>query len=69
MASPEGARWRTPLRSTNGGECFEVADNLVEREGVVFLRDSKNRGKGMLALSSGVWQEFVDGIRNGDFGS
>ncbi|WP_329105437.1 DUF397 domain-containing protein [Micromonospora sp. NBC_01699] len=52
-----GARWRKSTRSgTNGGNCVEVADNLSDR---VLVRDSKDRGGGILAFDPVAWRAFV----------
>ncbi|MFY1705341.1 DUF397 domain-containing protein [Micromonospora sp. WMMA1923] len=52
-----GALWRTSSRSsTNGGNCVEVADNLV---GIVLVRDMKDRAGGTLALPPSAWRAFV----------
>ena len=55
------ALWRTSTRSgTNGGSCVEVADNLP---GVVLVRDSKNRGGGMLRFEPYAWRVFVAAVK------
>jgi hypothetical protein len=59
------AQWRTSTRSGgNGGDCVEVADGL---DGVVAVRDSKDRGGPMLVFTSGAWAAFVSGARCGRF--
>lgn len=43
------AHWRTATRSSNnGGDCVEVADNLLGR---VLVRDSKDPDGGMLSFT------------------
>lgn len=52
-----GARWRKSTRSgNNGGDCVEVADDL---EGVVGVRDSKDRSGPVLVFRPGAWRSFV----------
>ncbi|WP_203805185.1 DUF397 domain-containing protein [Actinoplanes couchii] len=44
-----GARWRKSARSGgDGGNCVEVADNLVD---VVAVRDTKNKDGGTLVFA------------------
>ena len=47
----------------NNGACVEVAFS----EGLVALRDSKDRPGPMLIFSSEEWQGFTDGVRHGEF--
>jgi Domain of unknown function (DUF397) len=59
------ARWRKSTRSGGtGGNCVEVADGL---DGVVAVRDSKDRGGPVLVFASDAWAAFVAGARNGLF--
>ncbi|GAA0395501.1 DUF397 domain-containing protein [Micromonospora gifhornensis] len=52
------ARWRKATRSgTSGGDCVEVADNLV---GVVAVRDSKDPAGPVLAFEPAAWRSFLD---------
>lgn len=55
----EAPQWFTSSYSNNGGACIEVATNLVASRGVVPVRDSKNQGGPVLALSAGVFSTFV----------
>ncbi|MFC5668257.1 Scr1 family TA system antitoxin-like transcriptional regulator [Kitasatospora misakiensis] len=67
--------WRHPAWKTssysqgNGGECIEVAPGAAAVEGVVPVRDSKDRSGPELAFSATGWSAFVAGIRAGDFGT
>ncbi|MFD6755385.1 DUF397 domain-containing protein [Micromonospora gifhornensis] len=55
------ARWRKATRSgTSGGDCVEVADNLV---GVVAVRDSKDPAGPVLAFEPAAWRSFLDLVR------
>ena len=52
------ARWRKATRSnTAGGDCVEVADNLV---GEVAVRDSKDPAGPVLAFEPATWRSFID---------
>lgn len=67
MADPTGARWFKSSRSGNGGDCVEVATNLIEREAAIFVRDSKNPEGGTLTFEPDAWQEFIAGVRSSEF--
>lgn len=61
-----GAEWATSSYSSgNGGACVEVARNLA---GVVPVRDSKDPAGPALVFGAYAWRDFLDGVRNGDFG-
>ncbi len=58
------ARWFTSSYSNGSGhECVEVA--LLDRR--VAVRDSKDRGGPVLAVRTGAWTGFLDGVRRGEF--
>lgn len=59
----ESPRWFTSSYSNNGGQCVEVATNLVASCGVVPVRDSKNPGGPVLEVGAGAFAVFVDGVR------
>lgn len=61
------AAWRKSVRSGNGGNCVEVADNLVHEYGVVLVRDSKNPTGPVLNLANSQWQAFIGGVKAGEF--
>lgn len=61
------AVWKKSRRSGNSGNCVEVAANLVETDGVVLVRDSKNRGGSVLAFTPVAWTEFIGGVQEGNF--
>ncbi|MFG1890816.1 DUF397 domain-containing protein [Micromonospora sp. NPDC049051] len=57
MADLTGAVWRKSTRSSsNGGDCVEVADNLL---GVVGVRDSKDPAGPALVFTPTAWRAFV----------
>ncbi|AVT41369.1 DUF397 domain-containing protein [Plantactinospora sp. BB1] len=55
------ADWRKSSRS-GGGNCVEVADNLV---GVVGVRDSKDVTGPVLAFPPHAWAAFVAAVAGG----
>ncbi|MEU3455258.1 DUF397 domain-containing protein [Micromonospora sp. NPDC006766] len=65
MADPTGAVWRKSTRSGNGGNCVEVATNLLNSQGVVFVRDSKNPQGGLIAVTAAGWTAFTSSLRDG----
>ncbi|GAB7185714.1 DUF397 domain-containing protein [Kitasatospora sp. NPDC001095] len=58
----ERADWITA--STGGSNCLEVA--FLDR-GMVGFRDSLNKAKDTLLLSSGEWEDFLAGAKAGLF--
>lgn len=59
------AAWRTSSYSGANGDCVEVATNM---EGVVAVRDSKNRQGPVLLFTPTEWESFVAGLRGGEHG-
>ncbi|WFB09830.1 DUF397 domain-containing protein [Streptomyces sp. LX-29] len=59
-------RWFKSSYSSNGGQCVEVAANLVSPSGVVPVRDSKNPEGPALVFSSDGWSSFVDAVKRGE---
>jgi hypothetical protein len=65
---PTGAIWRTSTRSGNNGNCVEVATNLLDRDGKIYLRDTKDHGHGpVLGFTRAEWDAFRDGLLDGEF--
>ncbi|WP_370217862.1 Scr1 family TA system antitoxin-like transcriptional regulator [Kitasatospora sp. GAS1066B] len=63
------ADWRTSSYSQgDGGECVEVALNLAAADGVVPVRDSKDRQGPELAFGAEAWAAFTRGVAGGRFG-
>jgi hypothetical protein len=54
-------RWRTSSFSGGGNQCVEVAGLL---NGGVGVRDSKNRGAGMIRVSAAAWTTFMASIKD-----
>ncbi|MGW2182026.1 DUF397 domain-containing protein [Streptomyces sp. NPDC001732] len=65
----DSPRWFKSSYSDNGGQCIEVAANLVAPHGVVPVRDSKNPGGPVLNTSPTAFATFVTGVKAGEFGT
>ncbi|MFF3258470.1 DUF397 domain-containing protein [Streptomyces sp. NPDC002932] len=61
-------QWFKSSYSSNGGDCVEVAVNLVAARGVVPVRDSKNVSGPALNVPTGSFAAFVTGVKAGEFG-
>ncbi|MER5553764.1 DUF397 domain-containing protein [Streptomyces sp. NPDC002793] len=55
--------------SSNGGDCIEIAANLVASRGVVPVRDSKNLTGPVLDFPAGSFASFVASVKDGEFGT
>jgi hypothetical protein len=56
--------WRKSSYSGNGGDnCVEVAD----RDGVVLVRDTKDRSKAPHRFTRAEWKAFTAGVCAGEF--
>ncbi|ANY08841.1 DUF397 domain-containing protein [Pseudonocardia sp. HH130630-07] len=66
MNEIDGAIWRKSTRSNNGGNCVEIADNLIDANGLVYVRDSKDRTGPVLSFAPAEWRAFVGGVSNGE---
>lgn len=53
--TPHGRAWRTASFSSNGANCVEVLDG----DGATWIRDTKDRDAGVLALSASQWSAFL----------
>jgi Domain of unknown function (DUF397) len=65
----ETPNWFTSSYSNNGGQCIEVAANLITSHGVVPVRDSKNPNGPALNIPADSFATFVTGIKAGEFGT
>ncbi|MFJ1613806.1 MULTISPECIES: DUF397 domain-containing protein [unclassified Streptomyces] len=65
----ESPRWFKSSYSNNGGDCVEVAANLVAPRGVVPVRDSKDLGGPVLSVPAASFASFVAGVKAGEFGA
>ncbi|WP_405752359.1 DUF397 domain-containing protein [Streptomyces sp. NBC_01020] len=62
----ETPRWLKSSYSENGGQCIEVASNLIASRGVVPVRDSKNPRGPVLDIPAGAFASFVAGVKGGE---
>ncbi|MFD7430946.1 DUF397 domain-containing protein [Streptomyces sp. NPDC059818] len=65
----ESPRWFKSSYSGNGGQCVEVAINLVDSLGIVPVRDSKEQAGPVLNVAAASFASFVAGARAGEFGA
>ncbi|MFJ2606142.1 DUF397 domain-containing protein [Streptomyces sp. NPDC087425] len=63
----ESPCWFTSSYSSNGGECIEVAANLVATHSTVPVRDSKNPAGPVLDFPVAAFGQFVSGVKSGKF--
>lgn len=54
------AQWHKSSLSAGDGNCVEVA----EVDGLVAVRDTKDRQRGALVFTADEWQSFIDSLRN-----
>ncbi|WP_282916685.1 DUF397 domain-containing protein [Streptomyces alboflavus] len=59
-ASPS---WFTSSYSDNGGQCIEVAANLVAAHGIVPVRDSKRPDGPVVHVRADAFSCFVNGLK------
>jgi uncharacterized protein DUF397 len=58
-------RWRKSSFSGNGGgSCVEVGQDA---DGMILVRDTKDRSQPMHRYTPDEWRAFVAGARNGEF--
>ena len=55
---PGDLAWRVSSWSA-GGNCVEVAGSKT----AVFVRDTQNRGRGVLPFPVTAWEEFIKAVR------
>ncbi|MCB5911777.1 DUF397 domain-containing protein [Streptomyces pinistramenti] len=65
----ESPRWFKSSYSNNGGDCIEIAANLVASRGIVPVRDSKDPHGPELAVPTRTFASFVAGVKGGRFGA
>ncbi|MFE3719996.1 DUF397 domain-containing protein [Streptomyces cyaneofuscatus] len=63
----ESPRWFTSSYSSNGGDCVEVAVNLVAARGIVPVRDSKCVDGPVVDVRAAAFSAFVAGVQAGMF--
>jgi Domain of unknown function (DUF397) len=59
--------WRKSRRSNNGGNCVEVATNLLPHSGQILVRDSKDPQGAVLTFTEAEWKAFLGGVQDGEF--
>lgn len=69
--SPEldlaAAIWvKSSYSDANGGQCIEFSRALAEAQGVVPVRDSKDKDRPALIFSAAGWSSFVTAVKNGE---
>lgn len=62
----ESPRWFKSSYSSNGGDCVEVAANLVASRGLVPVRDSKSPNGPVLDFPADAFSSFVAGVKAGE---
>ncbi|WP_411147001.1 DUF397 domain-containing protein [Streptomyces sp. x-80] len=67
MTTTDSLRWFKSSYSSNGGQCIEVATNLVVSRGVVPVRDSKDQNGPALTFETAAWSSFVGAVKDGEF--
>ena len=67
MIDTTGADWRKSRRSNNGGNCVEVATNLLASTGSIFVRNSRDPEGSVLAFTLAEWRAFTGGVHDGEF--
>ncbi|MFD4629284.1 DUF397 domain-containing protein [Streptomyces sp. NPDC058284] len=65
----DNPQWFTSSYSNNGGQCIEVATNLVASRGMVPVRDSKNPTGPVLDFPADTFASFVMSVKSGEFGT
>ncbi|MZF55610.1 DUF397 domain-containing protein [Streptomyces sp. SID5594] len=63
----EHPQWFTSSYSSNGGNCVEVAVNLVAARGIVPVRDSKCVDGPVVDVRAAAFSAFVAGVQAGTF--
>ena len=58
-------RWRKSSFSGNGGDCVEVGQL---RDGVIVVRDTKERSGTAHRYAPAAWRAFIAAVRSGESG-
>ncbi|MDT9681471.1 DUF397 domain-containing protein [Streptomyces sp. TRM76323] len=64
----ENPQWFKSSYSDTGGNCVEVATDLVPTRGVVPVRDSKVPAGPVLSFPAEAFSSFVEGVKRGEAG-
>ncbi|GGP38969.1 DUF397 domain-containing protein [Streptomyces melanogenes] len=65
----ESPQWFKSSYSNNGGNCVEIAANLVVTSGVVPVRDSKTPNGPALKVPADAFSSFIASLKTGEFGA
>ncbi|NJQ06086.1 DUF397 domain-containing protein [Streptomyces lonarensis] len=65
----ESPRWFKSSYSSNGGQCIEIATNLVATHGTIPVRDSKNPTGPVLSIQPNAFASFVGSVKRSTFGN
>ncbi|MFI0711403.1 DUF397 domain-containing protein [Streptomyces inhibens] len=60
--APESAWYKSSYSSGDTGNCIEIVDLSSQ----VGIRDSKDKSRPALVVSTAVWSSFVDLVRSSD---
>ena len=63
----EEPQWFKSSYSNNGGQCIEVAANLIPTRDLVPVRDSKDPQGPALAFDVDAFTAFVQAVKAGEF--
>ncbi|MFF4168644.1 DUF397 domain-containing protein [Streptomyces sp. NPDC001744] len=61
----ETPQWFKSSHSDTGGNCVEVARNLVPTLGVIPVRDSKVPSGPALSVPAAVFSAFIESVKDG----
>ncbi|GAA2758530.1 DUF397 domain-containing protein [Actinopolymorpha rutila] len=61
--SEQFSGWKKASYSNNGGNCVEVGTSAAR----VGVRDTKDRNRGVLAVSPAAWVAFVGDVKAGKY--
>ncbi|MGH3734023.1 MAG: DUF397 domain-containing protein [Micromonosporaceae bacterium] len=67
MPDLTNAVWRKSTRSSSDNQCVEVAINLLDEQGAIYVRDSKNPTGPALAFTAAEWDAFLAGAKDHEF--
>lgn len=67
MADLTNAVWKKSTRSSSNDQCVEVATSLLDEQGAVYVRDSKNPTGPVLAFTAAEWDAFLAGAKDHEF--
>ena len=63
----EEPQWFKSSYSNNGGQCIEVAANLIPARDLVPVRDSKDPQGPALTFAADAFAAFVQAVKAGEF--